>query len=718
MIRRGRALVAGTALLAGLLAAALLWFRFDAWIAATELPALLPDVSVEVLARDGSLLRAYPVGDGRWRLALDPERVDAGYVAMLLAWEDQRFYRHSGVDPLALLRAVGQALMHKRVVSGGSTLSMQVARLIEDGPTGQWAGKWRQIRVALALERQLSKHDILALYLHHAPYGGNLEGLRAASLAWFGKEPTRLTPAEAALLVALPQSPEARRPDRHPARAAAARDRVLQRMAGLGLLDTEAAAAAQREPVPEVRRAFPQHAPHLADRLRAADPAAQVHVTTIDIRLQMALEALAARAVAGQGAALNVAMLIAEHGSGEILASVGSAQYTASARLGYIDMTRASRSPGSTLKPLVYGLAFADGRLHPSTLLLDRPASYDGYAPRNIDGRFRGPVTATEALQRSLNLPVVELTHALGPARLIAALRAAGVHADIPGEVPGLAVALGGLGITLHDLVQVYAAIARGGNAVMLTSLREPDGTSTGLHLPAVGILLQHSTADAATRQGNAGASPVGISLPQRQVLPPEAAWQLATILVEAPRPGWLPEAPLAFKTGTSYGHRDALAVGFDGVHVGAVWMGRADGTPVPGLYGVEHAAPLLFEAFARAAPVMTPLPTPPPGVLQATNAQLPDPLRAFGAARRSDTAAGPVLRFPPDGAVMTALDGQVLVRVERGVPPFTWLADGVPVLTASAQREAMLPLPGPGFVALAVVDAQGQAARVRIELR
>ena len=861
MTRPRRLLAAGcVAVLAVGLAAGAAWQRLDVWVAATVLPPLVPEVSVEVLALDGTLLRAYQVGDGRWRLALDPARVAPGYLAMLLAYEDRRFHRHRGVDPLALIRAGAQAVARGRVVSGGSTLTMQVARLIEDGPTGQWAGKWRQLRVALALERRLSKADILALYLHHAPFGGNIEGLRAASIAWFGKEPARLTPAEAALMVALPQAPEARRPDRHPERARAARDRVLARMVRAGVLDSESAAAARAEPVPTARRPFPQHAPHLANRLRAADPAARVHRTTIDARVQVGLEALAARAVAGQGAALNVAMILAEHESGEIRASVGSARYTDTARQGFVDMTRAVRSPGSTLKPLVYGLAFADGRLHPESLMQDRPASFGGYAPRNFDGQFRGPVTAREALQLSLNLPVVELTEALGPARLMAGLRAAGVRPEVPGEVPGLAVALGGLGLSLHDLVKLYAAIARGGEAVALSEVpwgRAPGGSGhvTGPHMRTAVDLVSGQKRDAAGREarrkrdaadgagarvlrtddgpvvgpvrsggrdgvegrgfpreiagtvhheaprgvraddagaagphaglasdnpghmeahvaptqssGAAGDGVSGDAMPgdampvdampvdampggalaggalaaashpragaagaqgtrpgvrtgvsAARVLPPEAAWHLGTILAQAPRPGWLPEGPLAFKTGTSYGHRDVLAVGFDGVHVGAVWMGRADGAPVPGIYGVDRAAPLLFEAFARAAPALAPLPAPPTGVVQVPNAQLPAPLRAFGGARAQAEAAGPVVRFPPDGATVTPLEGQLLVRVERGVAPFTWLADGVPVLTASPEREALLALPGPGFVALSVIDAQGQAARARIELR
>ncbi|WP_181180823.1 transglycosylase domain-containing protein, partial [Paracoccus sp. FO-3] len=208
--------------------------RFDDWVDATALPRLDVPVGVEVVARDGSLLRAFQVADGRWRLDAGP--VDPLFLDMLMTWEDRRFAGHAGIDGRALLRAGWQALRHGRVVSGGSTLTMQVARLIEEGPTGQWAGKARQIRLALALERRLEKREILALYLRLAPYGANVEGIRAASLQWFGKEPRRLTPAQAALLVALPQSPEARRPDRFPEAARAARDRVLARAVRAGLI--------------------------------------------------------------------------------------------------------------------------------------------------------------------------------------------------------------------------------------------------------------------------------------------------------------------------------------------------------------------------------------------------------------------------------------------------------------------------------------------------
>ncbi|WP_050524421.1 penicillin-binding protein 1C [Pseudorhodobacter wandonensis] len=653
----------------------------DRWVDATVLPDLAIETSVEVLARDGRLLRAYTVAEGRWRMAVAEGAVDAGFTAVLVAYEDKRFYSHAGVDPWALARALGQALRHGRVVSGGSTLTMQVARLLEDSGTGQLAGKLRQARVALALERRLSKAQILQLYYEIAPYGGNLEGVRAASLAYFGKEPKRLTPAQSALLVALPQSPETRRPDRAPDVASAARAKVLARAVAAGVISADQAAAAQREAVPLVRRDFPALAPHVADRVVAAAPDAALHRTTIDAALQARLEELAAQAVAAQGDRLQVAIVVADHRSGEMLASVGSAAYRADARQGFVDMTRAWRSPGSTLKPLVYGLAFDAGLAHPETLIEDRPMDFGGYAPQNFDKVFRGMVRVREALQLSLNLPVVALTDALGPAKLLAAMHRAGVDARVPGGKPGLAIALGGLGVTLEDMVSLYASIARGGVARPLWV--------TGAGVDGV------------------------------RVLSAVAAWEVGDILSGMPPPAGAPVNRLAYKTGTSYGHRDAWAIGFDGAHVIGVWMGRADGTPVPGAFGGDLAAPVLFQAFARLKRGLEPLPAPPAATLMVANAGLPQPLRQFRArAAAFEVADAPAVAFPPDGAEVELMEGGLLLRVRGGVGPFTWLADGQPLVVAARGRDSVVPMAGPGFVVLSVIDGVGRSARARVRLR
>ena len=677
--------------------AAVLWCAalgrdgFDRWIAATTLPALTPETSAQVLARDGTLLRAFTVDDGRWRLAVGLEATDPHYIEMLLAYEDRRFFAHPGIDARALMRALWQAVRSGAVVSGGSTITMQVARLIEDGSTGELGGKLRQMRVALALERHLSKERILELYLHLAPFGGNLEGVRAASLAYLGKEPRRLTPAEAALLVALPQSPELRRPDRHHARATAARDRVLQRMVGAGVMSEDRAQAALTEPVPDRRRPFPALAAHLAERLRMEAPERHTHRTTIDAGLQTRLERLARDAVAGRDARLSAAILVADHATGEVLASVGSANYTDDSREGYVDMTRALRSPGSVLKPLVYAMAFDDGLAHPETLIEDRPVNFGGYAPRNFDRAFRGTLRVRDALEQSLNIPVVVLAEAIGPARLMAGLRRAGVEARLPGTAaPGLAVALGGVGVTLEGLVGLFATLANGGEVVALAhDADEPGGE---------------------TAPGNGG----------RGLVSNVAAWHVTDILAGAPPPPGMPANRLAYKTGTSYGHRDAWALGYDGAHVAGVWIGRADGTPVPGAFGVDQAAPALFETFARLKPALAPQPAPPPAALTVSTGELPPPLQRFRprGAVFGPAADAPQVSFPPEGAMLESGGAPVMARVARGTAPFTWLADGRPVAVGTRARETMLELPGPGYVTLSVIDARGRADRVSLELR
>jgi len=655
----------------------------DRAIDATHLPPLVSATSPEVRARDGSLLRAYTVADGRWRLPVALPDVDPLYLTILMAWEDRRFRDHAGVDARALLRAATQAALNGGIVSGGSTLSMQTARLLEETGTGRWSGKLRQMRVALALERRLTKDEILGLYLLHAPFGGNLEGIRAATLAYFGKEPRRLTPAEAALLVALPQSPEARRPDRDPAAAKAARDRILTRMETLGILSPEAAEAARRDPVPTRRRAFPALAPHLADRALAEAPDSPRHDLTVDADLQARLETLARITLRGKPPRLSAAILVADHRTGEILASVGSGGYETGRRQGFVDMTAALRSPGSTLKPLVYAMAFDAGLAHPESLIDDRPVAFGSYRPQNFDGAFRGEIRVAEALRQSLNIPVVLLTDALGPENLLAALRRAGTAPEIPGGRAGLALALGGVGLTLEDLVTLYAGLAQGGTARPLHH-RLTEGTAPGA-----------------------------------RIVSRAAAWQVAHVLSDLTPPPGAPRNRLAWKTGTSYGHRDAWAVGFDGRHAIGVWIGRADGTPVPGAFGADTAAPVLFEAFQRLKPRLDPLPPPPPETLLIGASQLPEPLKRVRP-RGSVFLTGPeapVLAFPPDGATLAAPGDAIPARVNEGRPPFTWLANGRPVLTGTRRREVLLPDLGRGFIDLTVIDSGGRAARAAIRI-
>ncbi len=682
----------GALFLAGLLVFASLPFLASAL--APRLGAV--PTSPLVLDRHGRLLRAFTVADGRWRLPVTLGEVDPLFIRILLACEDRRFHDHGGVDVLALARAAQQWATNGRIVSGASTLTMQVARLLEGQPTRGLAGKTRQMVSALALERRLDKVAILERYLLLAPYGGNLEGIRAATLAWFGKEPGRLTPAQAALLVALPQAPEARRPDRDPVAAERARDRVLARAVAAGILDHDEAEAARREPVPHRRRPFPLLAPHATQRARVAHPDLAVQRLTLDADLQARLETLAAERALALGERLSLALLVADHGSGEILASVGSAGLLAGDREGFIDMTRAVRSPGSTLKPLIYGLAFEAGIGHPESLIEDRPSGFGRYVPANFDRDYQGTVTLRRALQLSLNIPAVKLLEAVGPARLVARLKRAGARPELPDlSPPGLAIGLGGVGLRLTDLVAVYGAIARGGR-----SLR----------------LVENLSASPATGESPAATSVAQDSPSQQRVLEAGAAWQVANILAGVPAPEAASAAGLAFKTGTSYGYRDAWALGFDGRHVIGVWAGRPDGAPVPGLTGITAAAPLLIDVFARLGP-RQPLPPAPPGVLQTTTAKLPPPLRQVGG---SAATAGPRIAFPPAGARLALAPGgeaELTLKVRDGQPPFTWFANGAPIAREPYARATRWRPAGPGFVSLAVVDAEGRSSRVRVFL-
>lgn len=656
---------------------------FDKWVASTVLPVTLAETSTEVLDRNGALLRVYPVGNGIWRMAPELEQVDAGFLAMLIAYEDKRFYSHAGVDPIAMLRAFGQAIWNRRAVSGGSTLTMQLARLLEDGTTGRWAGKLRQIRLALALERRLSKRQILDLYLTHAPYGGNIEGLRTASYAWFGKAPMRLTPSQAALLIALPQSPERRRPDRALQAAAMARDRVLARLAKAGLLSAAEVAVASQASLPRRMRAFPRLAPHLSDRVVASRPAATRLSLTLDAQVQAKMQRLLAEAAVRAGPRISAALLAVDHQTGEILASVGSPAFADSKRQGFVDMTQAMRSPGSTLKPLVYGLSFEAGLVHPESLIHDGPVDFEGYAPQNFDGKFRGDIRVREALQMSLNIPVVRLTREIGPAQLLASLRRGGARPELPGGKPGLAISLGGIGTSLQDLVQIYAGIAAGGQGLRLRS----DQSDPSVVLP--------------------------------RVLSDVAAWQVGDILSGVVPPPGARAGRIAYKTGTSYGHRDAWAIGWDGQHVIGVWMGRADGTPVPGAFGGDLAAPVLFEAFGRLKPDLAAFPPPPPATLIVTAAELPLPLRRFRPrdAVFSDTALAPQLLFPPDGARLALRGEPLVVKLRGGTAPFALLADGAVLAKGQRQREFEVANPGQGYSRLVVVDSAGQSAAVTVQI-
>ena len=663
------------------------------WVASLGPPPLGKDLafSTTVLDREGRLLRAYATAEGRWRLPATVADVDPRFFAVLFAYEDKRFRAHHGVDPLALLRAAVQLASSGHIRSGGSTLTMQVARLLEPRSERSVLAKLRQIVRAIEIERVLSKDEILALYLDLAPYGGNIEGIRAASLAYFGKEPRRLSLGEAALLVALPQSPELRRPDRFADKARAARDRVLDRFAATGAVPADEIAFAKTEPVLAARHAMPMLAPHAADRAVSAAPDLKVHRLTIDAVLQRNLEMLARERVhvlaATLGPDVSLAILAVDNSTGDVVARVGGPDYFDRRRSGQVDLTAALRSPGSTLKPFIYGMGFEDGVINPETLIEDRPVAYGTYAPKDFDTTFQGTVTVRKALQLSLNVPAIAVLDEVGASRLSAQLSQAGATLVLPaGEAPGLAIGLGGAGIKLADLVMLYAGIARQGTTLPLN---------------------EH----------------VGAAVSQaRRLLDPVAAWYVGNVLLGAPPPENGVAGRIAFKTGTSYGYRDAWSVGFDGKHTIGVWVGRADGAPVPGLAGRIAAAPILFDAFARLGTPTVALPRAPHGTLVTSSAKLPPPLKYFRPNRLAGASQAALrILFPPDGARLDAQGAEgradpVPLKVAGASGPLTVLVNGVPVTQLQAGALFFAP-GGPGFSRVTVMDGSGATASVVVRV-
>lgn len=652
--------------------------------------ALPPDLaramrsSSVALDREGAWLRALPVETGRWRIRADLARTDPVLLKRLIAVEDARFYAHLGVDPVAIVRAGVSDIRAGAVVSGASTLTMQVARRLEPRPRTFGAKILESFR-ALQLEARLSKQEILALYLTLAPYGGNLEGVRSASLAYLGHEPSSLTDGEQALLIALPQAPEARRPDRRPAAARAARSEVLAKLVDAGAMTEAARFEAETEPLPG-RTPFPSLAWQVAGELARKAPLNEPSViATLEARLQSRLEPLAAGLAQRQGESTSAAILVIEVKTRAVRAAVASAGRERPG--GWIDMTRALRSPGSALKPFIYAMAFEAGVAAPDTILADAPTPFAGYAPENFDRVFHGQVSAREALAYSLNVPAVFMLSRVGPAVFESRLTSAGARLVRPRTGltdPGLALALGGAGLSLRDLAMLYAALADGGVA-------KP---------------LAWTEGEAALRPRQAGT----------RLVTAEAAEQVLDILRESPAPaGRIPTAliaggpKLAFKTGTSYGYRDALAVGVGGGYVVAVWTGRPDGGARAGLTGRDASLPLVFDVFdelqtasAAARPIAP------------RNA----PAALAGAERASQ---GPRLIFPPDGASLSVdafgPQGRGLVLAAEG-EGLSWYVDGTPLTPDPASGRVVWRPGAPGFYSLTAVDIAGRQARAGVRVR
>jgi len=491
----------------------------------------------------------------------------------LINYEDRAFWQHHGVNPFSLFRAVGQMLMNGRAISGGSTLTMQVARILEPHSKSVPGKLWQMFR-AFQLEYYLDKKEILELYLNYAPFGGPIEGIEAATYTYLGKSAKDLTDAEAALMAVLPQSPSRFRPDRHSQRAEKARNKVLNRLATFNVWSQDKVDQAKQESVFANFNSRPLIAPLLARRLVNKYPDKQVINTTIDINLQLQMAAQVKDYLGRFSESTSASALLINNANLDVLAYVGAGDFANQKRFGHIDMNQAIRSPGSTLKPFIYAMAMDAQLIHSQSLLQDVPLSFGLYSPKNFTRKFSGPVSASHALQRSLNIPVVQVLSHLDAKIFAGQMENAGLHLYFANKSkPSLSLALGGVGIKLEELVSVYRALAAGGLSGKLRYLQSS-------------------------------------SKQESYLISKESAWIVGNILSKVPlltsRPSIFNKGLtknsnqwLAHKTGTSYGYRDAWMVAVSPNYTLAVWIGKPDGTPSPGEFGRKTAVPLIRKILA-----------------------------------------------------------------------------------------------------------------------
>jgi penicillin-binding protein 1C len=636
--------------------------------------------STEVVDANGRLLRAFTTSDGKWRLKTAADDVDPLYLALLKAYEDRRFDAHWGVDPLAVLRAASQWIDRGRIVSGASTLSMQAARLLEPRPRSLLTKVVQSAR-ALQLEWRYSKRDILAIYLTLAPMGGNLEGVRAASFAYFGKEPKHLSAAEAALLVAIPQSPERRRPDRSAAAAQTGRDRVLRRGLEHAVIDQALLDMAMSRRVPGRRLGMPMHAPHLSAWLAGQSPATTVP-TTLRFELQSALNRLVAEERAQLADKAQIAMVVVDNRTGGVVAWLGGTDFFG--RAGQVDLVRAHRSPGSALKPLIYAMAFDDRALHPESVVEDVAVRFKDWLPRNFDRDHQGAVTVRRALQQSLNVPAVLALEKVGPQRFLATLRAAGASPGLPVGDAGnsLGIALGSASLSPLEMAGLYSGLASGGQFAPPIVRRDQPRPSP---VPLVGAA---------------------------------AVWYVTDILVDAPLPDGFASLPpalrerrIAYKTGTSAGFRDAWAAAYSANWTVVVWVGHADGTSRPGQLGRIAALPILLKAFSRLpGEDNRAKPAPADTIRVASWRELPPRMRTLGPS--SVGGGAPRIAYPAaDSRIEVGPQEAVPLTAHGGSGKLHWLVDGRPI-----DGTRWTPS-GVGEARVAVVDDTGRSSAVTVRI-
>ncbi|MGB6648259.1 MAG: penicillin-binding protein 1C [Bacteroidota bacterium] len=533
----------------------------------------LPDLkpySLLVEDRNGRFVHAFISPDGFWRLRTDPEEIPDKLKTILVAREDRWFSLHPGVNPLALFRASFQNVRAGRTVSGASTITMQIARMLEPKER-TYLNKLVEMFRALQLEWRYSKQELLEIYLSMVPLGGNVEGLASASLLYHQTPPERLNIAQLLDLILVPGDPNGLRPDRQPERLLRERRRAALRLMRWGLLSREDSLVIWNTPSAAVRRSLPRHAPHFSLRVKRREEGKSLLRTSLDLRIQREAETLLANHLRPwkQLGVSNGALLVLENSSGKILAYVGSEDFNDEGAQGQVDGVQALRSPGSTLKPFLYALQMERGRLTPKTRLLDTPYDAEGFLAVNYDGTYAGLLYADEALRRSLNVPMIRLLKQTGTSDFVDFAVSAGL-ASLGRQRPrlGLSVILGGCGVTLEELTGAYAAFPRAGLRCTPGYLLDTD--------PAAGAdrIFSETTAYMLTDM---------LSSIERPDLPnnSESSLTLPTV---------------AFKTGTSYGRRDAWTIGYTADHTVGVWIGNSTNTGNANIVGRKTAAPLAFD--------------------------------------------------------------------------------------------------------------------------
>ena len=527
--------------------------------------------SKTIFDKDGNLLRAFLGKDGCWILPAQLPEVNPNFIKATIAVEDKRFRFHRGVDPSAMLRALKQNLTSKGIVSGASTITMQVMRLITPKERTLW-NKLVETVHAIRLETLYSKDEILKLYVELAPYGGNINGVKAASLRYFKKYPADLSLSECALLAGLPQSPSRFRPDRYPQRARIRRDMVLESMLRNGYISRQEHDNARNEPVIAGNFSFPFKAPHFTRNIKQKFANQDKIITTLDSNIQHFAEVSLRDAVKSLRpyGVTNGAIVIIENKTGKVRALVGSADFLSFEDFGQINGAKASRSPGSSLKPFTYALGIDKGLYTPRMILADVPVQYSGYAPRDYDKKYRGPVTVRQALVDSLNIPAVEVLDKIHYRNLYFFLKDMGISTlnKIP-EHYGLSLTLGSGDVNLLELTNAYAGLARGGK-----------------YKPY--CLTEDSR-----------------EVESEQVISQAAAYIISDILSDSSRLEAIGiyrhdkiYPKIAFKTGTSYGHRDAWTVSYNPEYTVGVWLGNFSGKPSRALVGIEVATPVAVRIF------------------------------------------------------------------------------------------------------------------------